>query len=420
MRRINPARFQVATRGTGRAINSQIVLNLVRTHQPISRADLARAMGVSRATVSLIVNDLIARNLVFEGATGETVRGRKPTFLYIDSRRRTVVAADVRATETFLMLADMLGKPLSGVISFPTVRDPKALVATLGAPHQARWSPITPPPRTARASASSSPAWSSRGRCACCTRRRWAGATWTCASRSRQPRACGCRSRTPAARARWPRCGRSAATAPSCPQGDLVFVSVSEGIGVGVIINGEVLRGRHNIAGEVGHIPLSLDGPRCSCGANGCWEAYISNRATLARYFGRPMHEGPQDRQQQNFTVEDLITRARGGDAKAIAAVEATARYLGLGLASVINVFDPACVYVGGEITQAWDLIEGAGALGAGGAGADGGGGRHRRGAEHPRLPARRRSCRTAFATVCRGAAALVVGAGVRGAGRRR
>ena len=133
MRRINPARFQVATRGIGRAINSQIVLNLVRTHQPISRADLARAMGVSRATVSLIVNALIARNLVFEGATGETVRGRKPTFLHIDSRRRTVVAADIRVTETFLMLADMLGKPLSGVISFPTVREPKALVATLGA-----------------------------------------------------------------------------------------------------------------------------------------------------------------------------------------------------------------------------------------------------------------------------------------------
>ena len=72
------------------------------------------------------------------------------------------------------------------------------------------------------------------------------------------------------------------------PPGDLVFVSVSDGLGVGVIINGEVLRGRHNIAGEFGHVPLSLDGPRCSCGSNGCWEAYVSNRATLARYFGRP------------------------------------------------------------------------------------------------------------------------------------
>src|ERR671912_2226189 len=133
MRRINPSRFQIATRGTSRDINSRIVLNLVRSQQPISRADLARTMGVSRAAVSLIVNDLLGRKLIFEGATGETVRGRKPTFLYIDSRRPAVIAADIRASQTFVMLADLLGKPLTGVISFPTERDPKAFVGTLAA-----------------------------------------------------------------------------------------------------------------------------------------------------------------------------------------------------------------------------------------------------------------------------------------------
>jgi predicted NBD/HSP70 family sugar kinase len=142
--------------------------------------------------------------------------------------------------------------------------------------------------------------------------------------------------------------------------GDLVYVSVSDGVGVGVIINGEVLRGRHNIAGEFGHVPLSLDGPRCSCGSNGCWEAYISNRATLGRYFGRPLTTtGLADATQKQFSIQDLITRARANDAKAIAAIEATARYLGLGLASVSNAFDPARVYIGGEITLAWELIEG-------------------------------------------------------------
>jgi hypothetical protein len=131
MRRIDPSKFRVATRGTSREINRSIVLNLVRAQQPISRADLARLMDVRRGAVSLIVNDLLAEGLIFEGATGETVRGRKPTFLYIDSRRRAIVAADVRASETFLMLADRLGKPFTGVISFPTVRDPKDLVETL-------------------------------------------------------------------------------------------------------------------------------------------------------------------------------------------------------------------------------------------------------------------------------------------------
>ncbi len=75
--------------------------------------------------------------------------------------------------------------------------------------------------------------------------------------------------------------------AATVPAGDFVFVSASDGLGVGVSFQREVLRGRHNLAGEFGHLLLSMDGPRCSCGSNGCWEAYVSNRATLARYFGQ-------------------------------------------------------------------------------------------------------------------------------------
>jgi predicted NBD/HSP70 family sugar kinase len=358
VRRINPSRFQVAKRGTSREINSQIVLNLVRTHQPISRADLARLMGVSRASVTLSVNDLIARKLVFEGATGEAVRGRKPTFLYIDARRRTVIAADIRASETFLMLADMLGKPLSGVVSFPTVREPEALVAalasrikTLVAEHSAVAAcedigvvvPGMVEQATMRVLHAPTLGWHNVD-----LREPLAAATGMRVQVENSGRAC-------ALAQMW-----ALGSGGPLPPGDLVFVSVSDGIGVGVIINGELLRGRHNIAGEAGHIPLSLDGPRCSCGANGCWEAYISNPATLGRYFGRQAQAAPRDPSHRHFTVEDLIARSRAGDAKAVAAVEATARYLGLGLASLINVFDPACVYIGGEITLAWDFIEGA------------------------------------------------------------
>ena len=97
MRRINPTRFSVATRGTSREINRRIVLNLVRAHQPISRADLARRMGVSRGAVGLIVNDLLKQRHVVEGTTGETVRGRKPTLLYINTRQRSSVSPSTSA-----------------------------------------------------------------------------------------------------------------------------------------------------------------------------------------------------------------------------------------------------------------------------------------------------------------------------------
>jgi predicted NBD/HSP70 family sugar kinase len=70
-----------------------------------------------------------------------------------------------------------------------------------------------------------------------------------------------------------------------------------------------------------------------------------------------PDHSGPVDAERKHFTIEDLIARARANDAKAATALQATARYLGLGIATVINALDPARVYVGGEITLAWDLI---------------------------------------------------------------
>ncbi len=356
MRRVNPARFTVATRGTSREINRSIALNLVRARQPISRADLARAMEVRRGAVSLIVNDLLREGLIFEGATGENGRGRKPTFLYIDSRRRAVVAADIRASETFLMLADLLGTPMTGAIAFPTVRDPKALVEQLAdrvrrllADHPEVDAcegigvvvPGMVEHSTMRVLHAPTLGWRNVD-----LREALAAATGLPVQIENSGRAC-------ALAQAWASREDFAGTA-----GDIVFVSVSDGVGVGVMIHGEVLRGRHNIAGEFGHLPLSLDGPRCSCGANGCWEAYVSNPATLARYFGRPAEPGPKRVEHRHFTMEDLIARARSRDVKASAALDATARYLGLGLASVINVLDPARVYVGGEITLAWDLIE--------------------------------------------------------------
>ena len=357
MRRINPSRFNVATRGTSREINRSIVLNLVRAHQPISRADLARTMDVRRGVVSLIVNDLLKQGLVFEGATGETMRGRKPTFLYIDSRRRAIVAADIRASSTFVLLTDLLGKPVSGVVQIRTPRDPKALIAALAKRIKALRAEhpdvgsiegvgVVVPGMVERATMQILHAptlgWRNVN-----LKEPLAAATGLPVQIENSGRAC-------ALAQAWAM--RDAAAAVP---GDLVFVSVSDGVGVGVMIHGELIRGSHNIAGEFGHVPLSLDGPRCSCGSTGCWEAYISNRATLGRYFGRPVDEaGPAQLEQRAFTIEDLIARARAGDAKAVTAIQATARYLGLGLASVVNATDPARVYIGGEITAAWDLIE--------------------------------------------------------------
>jgi N-acetylglucosamine repressor len=358
MKPVHPKNLRMATRGTTREINRRVVLDLIRINQPISRADLARLMGTRRGAVSVLVNQLIEDGAVFEGATGEAKRGRKPTFLYMDSRERCVVAVDIRPTRTFVMVTDLVGRQLASVTSFPTERDPKRFVTglakrinailaghhdlgrcqgvgvvvpgmvdteagrVLSAPNLG-WRDL--PLRDAIASAVALPVDIENSGKACALAQLWS-------------------------------------TRDAGASGNFVYLNVSDGLGVGVVVAGQLVRGQHNIAGEFGHIPLNLDGPRCGCGATGCWEVYVSNLATLSRYFGRDLRERPVPADVAALTpltIDDLIARARGGDAKALAALLATGRYLGLGLGAVVNVIDPSHVYISGEVTAAWDLIEG-------------------------------------------------------------
>jgi N-acetylglucosamine repressor len=357
MRKINPHDFTVARRGTSREINRQIALNLIRAHQPVSRADLARLMNVRRGVASLLVSELLDEALIFEGAVGEAVgRGRKPTFLYIDSRERCVVGVDIRASRTYLMVTDLMGRPLGGVTSFQTNRDVAELMQELARRiKQALVNfkevgacegvgvvvPGMVDPAAGRVLHAPTLAWRDVN-----LRDPLAALVGIPVHIENSGKAC-------ALAQLW------ATRSDMVASGNSVFVSVSDGVGAGIIVNGELLRGRHNTAGEFGHVPLSVDGPRCSCGATGCWEAYVSNIATLSRYFGHDLSEPkPRGAETAAFSVEDLIARARAGDAKALAAINSTARYLGLGLASIVNAMDPNRIYIGGEITTAWSLIE--------------------------------------------------------------
>jgi N-acetylglucosamine repressor len=349
-----PRNLRLATRRTTREINRRIALNLIRTNQPVSRADLARLMGTRRGAVTLLVNELIRNGAVFEGATGEAKRGRKPTFLYIDSRKRCVVAVDIRPTRTFIMVTDLMGRQLASVTSFPTERDPKRFVTSLVkrvgsvlVEHKdlgrCQGVGVVVPGMVA----------SDAGRVLLAPNLGWRNVDL------RDPIAAGLgvpvqienSGKACALAQLW-------ATREGHAPSNFVYINVSDGIGVGVVLGGELIRGQHNIAGEFGHVPLNVDGPRCGCGAAGCWEAYVSNLATLSRYFGRDLRERPIASDVATLTIDDLIARARGGDAKALAAILSTARYLGLGLGSVVNAIDPSHVYIGGEITAAWDLIE--------------------------------------------------------------
>ncbi len=358
MRKINTRDFRVATRSTSRDINRRIALNLIREHQPISRADLARRMEVTRGVVSVLVQELIVQGLIYEGATGEAARGRKPTFLHIRTQDRLVVAVDVRFTKTYLMLSDFAGRQLAlelsdTVFSIPDfIKDLATKIRKITRNHDIKSRcegigvvvPGMVDQRSGRILNAPTLGWRDVD-----IRDSLAAATGLPVEVENSGRACSLAHL-------W------LEREQSTESQSFVYVNVSDGVGVGIVINGELVRGHNHIAGEFGHMPLSLDGPRCMCGATGCWEAYISNLATLGRYFGWNLSKlspkALRDADQKAFTVQDLIARARDADAKAITAIQSTARFLGLGLATIVNVVNPDIVYLAGEITSAWDLIE--------------------------------------------------------------
>jgi N-acetylglucosamine repressor len=355
LRKIDPRRFQRATRTTTKDINRQIVLNLVREYQPISRADLARRMEVARGIVTPLVNELIEQGLLVEGATGASARGRKPTLLHVRAHDRLTVAVDVRLSETQLMLADFSGRPLSTEL-LATPAEPGQLVAALAtrirrlldahaAEGECQGVGLVVPGMVDRTT----------GRLVNAPTLGW--------------RDVDLRGALESALGGLPvhieRDAVACALAQMWMQGatdgsdSFAYVTFSDGVGAGLVMGGHVVRGHRDSAGEFGHIPLSLDGPACLCGSRGCWEAYTSNTAVVARYLGRELatRESYAQVRETRLTVADVIARARAGDAQARGALEVTGRYIGLGLAAIVNALNPTRIILGGEIAGGWDLI---------------------------------------------------------------
>jgi len=356
MRKIDSRSFVRATRSTPREINRRIVLNLVHDHQPISRADLARRMNVGRGMVTSFVNELIADGTIYEGAAVDAPRGRRPKMLYVRTRDRLVVAVDVRFSRTYVMLADFSGTAIA-LETFETIVDPDALVGELarrigrlldthaglgGCEGIGLVVPGMTDHRTGRVLNSPQLGWRNVD-----IRDSLAKATHLPVQIENASIAC-------ALSHLW--MGERGGEAHA----DFVYVTISDGVGTGVVVNGQVIRGHGNTAGEFGHVPIALDGPVCLCGARGCIEALTSNLATLSRYVGQQLSPTATREllHSTGLTVTDVIARARSGDGRAAAALDETGRYLGVALATIVNAVNPSLIFVGGEITEAWDRLE--------------------------------------------------------------
>ena len=342
MRRINLNKVSVARSDTIRNINRQIVLNYVRERAPISRAEISHETELQRSTVSLIVEELKDRGLVAE-IEGESTGGRPPLLLQLKAAGPIAIGVDLSTEQTVIATSDLAGRVLTqksfatdasaektlkkvvdcvnrlvksdeGIeaigVSLPGLVDPETGNAVF-IPHF-RWRDFDVADRLR--AATGLPVKVDNDANAAALAELWFG----------RPEVREVR--------------------------NFVMILVEEGLGTGIVFDGQVYHGEAGAAGEFGHMTIGSNAPvACAAGGRECWEAFASERAALARY----AKLSGSDR----LSFKELVDRALDGEKAAQTALLKTAHYLGVGISNVIKGLSPEAVIVGGEMARAWPLI---------------------------------------------------------------
>jgi len=332
---------QSASNRTPRHINRNLIFNQIRIRQPISRADLARTSGLQRSTVSLIVEELLRERWIVEGLIGDAPRGRKPTGLIVNDKR-TVLAVDVHPSQTTLAVADLSGRITSQKqLLLPS--DPKKVIRAIVSAikkiiadhadcsfegigltvpgrfsHQLKKTVFAPNVgwpigeiKSRVEEATGLPVVVDNVANACVLSEVWFGNT--------------------------------------DETHDIVLVNVSEGIGTGIFVNGGLVRGSGEMAGEFGHVQMDPEGVPCGCGSRGCWETLASNRAGL-RYYKEITGESPA-------SIDVLLDLLDRDDPSALEAITKMCRALGRGMHMICRTLAPSEIVLVGEFTRAWSRV---------------------------------------------------------------
>jgi glucokinase-like ROK family protein len=339
--------------------NKHLALDLVRyTSGGISRADLARQLGLSRAAMSSIVGDFLRLEMTRESENSPTNRGRRPVLLEINPNFGYVVGVDVGATHVSLNLADFSANILNASeFSFDVSKGPLVCLAEIDemlrsflaengmdfpdllaigvgvpGPVVVELGAVVAPPIM--------PGWDRF------PIQRHLENLWGCPVILGNDAELG-------ALGEW-------AYGAGRNEQHLLFVKVGYGIGAGLLLDGQIYRGATGCAGEIGHITVDENGPICTCGNRGCLEAFSGGRS-IAQRAAKAIQSGRRTQLSnipiEKITASDVALYARKGDLVAQEIVAQAGEYLGTALASLINILNPGMIIIGGSVSQMGDLF---------------------------------------------------------------
>jgi len=137
----------------------------------------------------------------------------------------------------------------------------------------------------------------------------------------------------------------------------MIFLTLGTGVGGGIILDGRIWHGADGMAGEVGHMTIIPDGRICGCGNRGCLEMYASSRGIVMTFKAMCAEKRLDAEDRKELTSAQIYQAARNGDTVAHLVMKDMGRYLGIGIANLINIFNPEMVVIGGGVMDAWDLF---------------------------------------------------------------
>jgi glucokinase-like ROK family protein len=340
-------------------INKHAIIDLIRfTPGGISRVELARQIGLTRAAITTIVNDLQADGIVRE-VGNQQAGGRRPIELEINPGVGCVVGVDMGATHVTLILADYSARVIQDMhmpldinlgpqvclsqvdsyllelvkIAGLTLKDIKAVGIGVPGPIVAEAGMVSGPPIM--------PGWDGF------PIRDTLQAKWNCPVTLNNDAELG-------ALGEW-------AYGAGRGERDLAYIKVGVGIGAGLLLDGRIYRGITGSAGEIGHITIEENGPECQCGNRGCLEALAGGRAISLRAI-EAVRKGQRTLlvekvPPESITPQDVISAARRGDLLSQQIVAEAGAHLGTAIASLVNLFNPSMVVIGGGVAQIGDLL---------------------------------------------------------------
>lgn len=341
--------------------NRATIFRAIRALGPIARIDLARQTTLNSGTVTNIVDELRDAGLVSEIGQGVSRVGRRPVFLAINPAARYAIGIDIARDTISGAVVDLAGHQrtrlhektgpwLTGETILTAACDViDRLLTTLSEAERATlvgvgigaFGPLSL--RTGRFLAPPSfNAWQDLA------------LKPHIQTRFGLPTFVDNNGNTGALAELWFGAGQGIE--------NFVFLSLGTGVGGGLVLDGELYRGNHDVAGELGHISIDANGPRCACGNYGCLEMYVSAprilaaaRAALAT--GEPSTLQARFRVDEELTLDAVIAAARDGDPLASRVFATATHALAAGLVTIINSFDPGVILLGRGLASAGELL---------------------------------------------------------------